>query len=184
MNGDFFGKIVRKEGTIMYKSGDMIIYGNSGVCVVQDITKMNHPESDTQKMYYVLKPLYETYTISTPVDNDKVLMRPVISRREAERLIDIIPTIQAEAYSCDSMGDLTRHYEALIRTYDGEELIRLTMSIYSKNQSRVGQKLKPGAIEKRYLKRAEDLLFGEFAVALGIPREEVPDYIEAKIETA
>jgi CarD family transcriptional regulator len=168
----------------MYQNGDLIIYGSSGVCEVQDIITLNLPDGEGEKLHYKLKPLYETYTISTPVDNDKVLMRPVISRREAERLIEIMPTMQVEAYDCESMGDLTRHYEALIRTYDGEELIRLTMSIFNKNQSRIGQKLKPDAIEKRYMKRAEDLLFGECAVALGIPREEVPGYIESKIQSA
>lgn len=32
------------------------------------------------------------------------------------------------------------------------------------------------------MKRAEELLFGELAAALGIPREEVPRYIEARLE--
>lgn len=32
------------------------------------------------------------------------------------------------------------------------------------------------------MKRAEDLLFRELAAALGIPREEVPDYIARRVE--
>ena len=37
------------------------------------------------------------------------------------------------------------------------------------------------AIDERYMKRAEELLFGEFAAALGIAPSEVQDYIENRI---
>lgn len=34
------------------------------------------------------------------------------------------------------------------------------------------------------MKRAEELLFGELSVSLGIPKEEVPRYIEARVGMA
>ena len=37
-------------------------------------------------------------------------------------------------------------------------------------------------MDERYLKRAEELLYGELAVALDIPREEVAGYIAAEAE--
>ena len=45
-----------------------------------------------------------------------------------------------------------------------------------------GQRQKFGTVDERFMKRAEELLFGELAAALGIPREEVPRYIEARLE--
>ncbi|MDR0851194.1 MAG: CarD family transcriptional regulator [Clostridiales Family XIII bacterium] len=165
----------------MFCIGDKIIYGNSGVCEVQDITTLDLNNAHAGELYYVLKPLYQTCTVYTPVDNDKVLMRPVISKREAEKLITKIPKMRVDAYSCESLNELSGHYQSVINTLDGEELIRLTMSIYTKNQLRTEQKLKPGAIDQKYMKQAEDLLFGEFAVALGIQKEEVADYIAGKV---
>ena len=43
------------------------------------------------------------------------------------------------------------------------------------------QKKKFGAMDERYMKRAEDMLFGEFAVALGIDKNEVQAYISKRI---
>ena len=38
-------------------------------------------------------------------------------------------------------------------------------------------------MDERYLKQAEELLFGELAAALDIPKEEVREYIGAKLES-
>jgi CarD family transcriptional regulator len=168
----------------MFHIGDLFVYGNSGVCEIQNITTLDINKDEPERLYYILKPLYQSYTVSTPLDNDQVLMRPIISRDEAERLIRSIPEIQAEAYYNESINQLSEHYKSIISTFDGEELIRMTMSIYSKNQLRVDKKLKPGAIDQRYMKRAEELIFGEFAAALGIPKEDVPEYIAANIKEA
>jgi CarD family transcriptional regulator len=168
----------------MFHIGDLVVYGNSGVCEIQNITTLDISSGDPERQYYILKPLYQTYTVSTPVDNDQVLMRPIISREEAERIIRTIPEMQAEAYYNESINQLSEHYKSIISTFDGEELIRMTMSIYSKNQIRVDKKLKPGAIDQRYMKRAEDLIFGEFAAALGITKEEVPDYIAMNVRAS
>jgi CarD family transcriptional regulator len=169
--------LIERRRIRMFNIGDKIIYGNSGVCEVRDITTMDVNHAGGEKLYYILKPLFQTFTVYTPVDNDKVLMRPIISRSEAERLIHKIPTMRLDVYHSKSLGELTGHYESIINTLDGEELIRLTMSVYTKNQMRTDQKLKPGAIDQRYMKRAEDLLFGEFAVALGIEKADVQNYI-------
>ena len=56
------------------------------------------------------------------------------------------------------------------------------MSIYAKKQEVEGQRHKIGTVDERFMKRAEELLFGELAAALGIPREEVPRFIEARLE--
>ena len=63
----------------MYIIGDKIIYGQTGVCVVEDICEKTLSRNNT-KMYYTLRPIYQhNNMIYTPVDNDKVFMRPVIS---------------------------------------------------------------------------------------------------------
>ena len=45
----------------------------------------------------------------------------------------------------------------------------------------IGRGKKLGLVDERYMKRAQDMLHGEFAVALGIERNEVPGYIESKL---
>lgn len=164
----------------MFGIGDLIIYGSMGVCRVETIEQRKLPKGGEQA-FYILKPLYQTCSVSTPVDNDKVFMRPVISREEAHRLIDAIPGVRAEAYNSKVLRQLSEHYETIIKHYDCAELIELTMSIYAKKRMCEEQKRKFGALDERYMKRAEDMLCGELAVALGIERQEVQPYIEARI---
>ena len=55
------------------------------------------------------------------------------------------------------------------------------MSTYQKKKEREQAKLKFGAVDRRYMERAEDLLFGELAVALDIEREDVQAFIEERL---
>lgn len=160
----------------MFKIDDLILYGNTGVCRVVDISTKDIPGVSKNRLYYTLKPLYQTGTVYTPIDNKKVFMRPIISRQEAQQLISSIPEIDAQAFHSPVLSELTAHYERSIQSYDCVELTRLTKSLYIKKREMAEQKRKFGAIDDRFMKRAEELLFGELSAALGIAREEVVSY--------
>ncbi len=161
----------------MYRIGEVIVYGDMGVCRILDI--QNLAFAGEEKPYYILKPLFQECMISTPVENTKVFMRPIISKQEANRLIDMIPSIQAKAYYSRILREVSEHYEASLKTHDCESLIELSMSIYAKKQTPEEQNRKFGAIDERFMKRAEELLFGELAAALDIPRD--PDILHQEL---
>ena len=161
----------------MYKIGEKVIYGNTGVCVVTDITKVVSPGIDSERVYYVLKPVFDNGTIYAPTCDCAVPMRKIVTRKEAEALIDMIPTLTAKAFHGDAMRELEEHYKGKIRGCTCADLIELTMSIYAK---RDGGKF--GAIDKRFMKQAEALLFGEFSVVLGIAKDEVAEYIDSRVK--
>lgn len=165
----------------MYSIGDLIVYGSTGVCEIIDIKERSFNKKEKGRLYYILKPLYQGCTISVPVDNTKVFMRPVITKEEADELIDMIPNMQVEAYHNRVLNQLAEHYNESLRTHDCSDLLELTMSIYAKKQYAEQQKRKFGVIDERYMKRAEELLFGELAAVLKIPKEEVPNYINVRI---
>ena len=165
----------------MFNVGDLIVYGTAGVCRVEEITRPNFNEFEDDPLYYVLQPLYQTGTIYAPVDNEKVFMRKVISPEEANRLIDQIPDIQSDVFRTTSIQQLSKHYQAVIDTHECVDLIKLTKSIHKKKEAVDKRNGRLGQIDKRYMKRAEDLLFGEIAAALNIDRDEVGDYIKNRI---
>ncbi len=165
----------------MFNIGDFIIYGSTGVCEVTDITKSDITGEEQDRLFYTLTPLYQDCVISVPVNTKKIFMRPIISKEEAERLIDTIPTIKAKAFHSKVMRELTERYEASINSHDCAELVELTKSLYAKRQYAEQQKRKFGAIDERFMKRAEELLFGELSAALDIPKEDVPNYITKRI---
>ena len=167
----------------MYQTGELILYGGTGVCRVTDIVARKFSRTEPEKLYYVLTPLYQTGTITTPVDNGKVFTRPVISRDEALSLIDSIPGVEAEAYHNQNLQQLENHYKHELESHDCRDLLRLTMSTYRKKQEREQAKLKFGAVDRRYMERAENLLFGELAVALDIEKDSVQSFIEDRLQT-
>ena len=76
----------------MFSVGEKIIYGENGVCTVESIAPLSG-STDGDKLYYHLRPLIGSGKYFAPVDSG-AFMRPVMSRDEAEALIDAIPDIE------------------------------------------------------------------------------------------
>lgn len=165
----------------MYKVGEKILYGRTGVCIVEDITEKRLRGEREPQFFYTLKPLYQSCNISTPVENSKVFSRPIISREEADALIAKLPTLEAEPYHNRNLNQLRDHYRLCIESYDCEKLALLSVSIYRKKCDAEAQKRKLGAVDERFMKEAEDLLYGELAAALEIDRSQVQGYIDAAL---
>ncbi len=165
----------------MYEIGTMVVYGNSGVCEVIGYDAPKIRGIDPKQKYYTLRPLYQSGTIYCPVDHPRVFIRPVISRETAEHLINLIPEIDAEPFESSGMQETTEHYRSVISTHDCADLIELLKSIYSKKRKVEAKKRKFSQLDGRYMKLAEDLLYGEFAVALSLPRDSVHGYIKKRL---
>ena len=109
-------------------------------------------------------------------------MRPILTKEEANALIDLIPTMKVTPVESKVLRELTDQYQASIATHEVKDLIELTMSIYTKRQQAEGEKKKFGAVDERFMKEGEALLFGELAASLDIPVEEVQGYIRNRLE--
>lgn len=165
----------------MFSVGDKVMYGGTGVCVVEDITSLKLSGMDKARDYYVLKPIYQSGIIQTPVDNNKVPIRPIMTRSQAEALVDTIPQVDAVICTEKNLSALRNHYQQQMSTFDCVDLIRMTKSIYAKKREAESRQKKIGMTDEKYLRRAEDLLYGELAASLGISRDKVTDYITDRL---
>ena len=165
----------------MYKIGDYIIYGNNGICLVEAIGPMDVSGISKDIIYYTLSPVYDQGgKIFTPIDNKKVVMRPIISREEALELVDKIYGVEAIWVAEDKNRDEV--YKTAIRKGDCMELVKIIKTIYNRKQDRIDSGKKVLAGDEKYFHIAEDILYGELAVALDMDRDDVKDYIFQKIE--
>jgi CarD family transcriptional regulator len=105
-----------------------------------------------------------------------------MSEEEVNDLIDQMPSVHSEVFKSSSIQQLSKHYQSVLDTHDSMELVRLTKSIHKKKEDAAKQNRHLGQIDKKFMKRAETLLFGEIAAALEIPMEEVPSYIADRID--
>ncbi|MBE5923365.1 MAG: CarD family transcriptional regulator [Lachnospiraceae bacterium] len=160
----------------MFKIGDYVVYGMSGVCKVEQIGPMEMSGIDSDKEYYTLSPLYTKGSrVFTPVDNKKVVMRSVISKQDACNLIDDFKDFEEIVVTDDKKRELA--YKEAIKTCDCKELIRIINTVTKRKEERLALGKKMSACDERYLKQAKDCLFGEFAVSLKISKDEVEDFI-------
>lgn len=166
----------------LFAVGELVIYGGTGVCSVEEITEKKMSGSET-RMYYVLNPLFQDGKIYTPVDT-KVYMRPVMTPQEAERIIDSIPDIKAESYHDRNFNQLATRYEQVLGSHEFLDIVALAISIREKKVQAELLSKKLGQVDTKFMKRAEGLINGELSVALGIPQEDVPGYIEGRVLSA
>ena len=165
----------------MFKIGEYIVYGMNGVCRVEEIGPMNMSGIDSDKVYYTLLPLYTRGSrVFTPVDNQKVVMRPVISKQEVCKLIDEMKEIEQIEVADDKKRELA--YKEAVKSCDCRELIRIINTVLKRKEERLAQGKKMSACDERYLKQALDTLYGEFAISLKIEKGEVEDFITHRVE--
>jgi len=165
----------------MYHSGDLIVYGTTGVCKVEGLANPDPRGAGRDKKYYLLKPLYQDGVIYTPAEGGKVPIRPVMSADEARNLIGLIPSVKAEACHERTLQLLAQRYQSALQSGDCRDLLKLTMSVHKKRTQAEQQNHRLGMVDEKYGKQAERLLFGELAVALDIPLENVQSYIAQRV---
>lgn len=163
----------------MYAIGDKIIYGENGVCTVEKIAPLEMSGVSAEKLYYYLTPLTGTGTYFAPVDSG-AYMRPVMSRAEAEALIDAIPGI-APAVCNDSRFN---HVDAFCRELFKLHTCEALVSIVKGLRARMSERKTKSSRAEATMKRAKDILHGELAVALGMELGDVEDYIASRIGEA
>lgn len=165
----------------MYKIGDFVVYGRTGICEVADITTMKMAGVPKDKLYYILTPCKDKAgKIFTPVDNEKVVIRAVISKEEAVGLLDRIPSIEELWIPNEKLRETM--YKESIRKCDCEELIKIIKTLYIRRQDRIAKGKKITTTDDRYLKMAEGSLYSELSIALGIPENEMESYIHTYIK--
>jgi len=173
--------LIGVEVEIMYQENDLIFYGTIGICKIRSVCCPDNI-SGTQKgqLYYVLNPVHRDGTTYAPV-NTKVFNRPLISSKEARELIDIIPTIEINTDN-GNFKALEDSYKAALQTHKCIDLIRIIKTVSAKNKIAVSKGKKLSQIDMRYMKKAEELLYDEFAAVLDIPKEQIRHNIESKID--
>lgn len=165
----------------MYEKGDLIIYGNQGVCRIENIGKIDIGSSSNEKEYYTIVPVFRDGRTYTPTDTT-VHMRPLITKEDIDRLITMISTMHDAALENQTTQQLTNYYKQLIDEYSCDDLLQVIHNVKMKQEKMESQGKKLGQIDTRYRKEAEDLLHEEFSVVLGIPKEEVMKYIMDKVK--
>ena len=160
----------------MYQIGDYIVKSVNGICEVKDII---HPDfvDDTKKLYYLLQPLSDEKTLLyVPTSRNDGSMRPVITKKEAQELIQMIPVINEPWINNER--DRERNYKEAIKSNNPQKLIGIIKLIYQRKKMRQEQGKKTTIIDNQYFDKAENLLYSELEIVMGKSRKEIYKQIE------
>ena len=104
-------------------------------------------------------------------------MRPVMSRDEAEALIDAIPGIEPAICNDSRFNHVDAFYRELFKLHTCEALVSIVKGL----RERMSERKTKSSRSEATMKRAKDILHGELAVALGMEMSEVEGYIASRI---
>lgn len=157
----------------MFKIGDDVVY-KKDVCEIKDIKKYNDTE------YYILIPISDSsLKISVPVENKNGFLRNIISKEEVMNIIASIPSIGI----IKSDNKLIENdYKRLINSDTHEDLIKIIKTSYLRNKERTDNNKKTSDKDTNYLRRAEEYLYNEFSVVLGMDYDQTKSYVISEVK--
>ncbi len=162
----------------MYSVGEKIIYGENGVCTVESIGPLAVSGAAKGRMYYHLRPLIGSGIYFAPVDSG-AYMRPVMSREEAEALIDSMPGIEPAICHDNRFNHVDAFYKELFKQHSCEALVSIVKGL----RCRMSERKSKSSRAEATMKRAKDILHGELSVALELDLKEVEPYILSRLST-
>ena len=165
----------------MFQVGEMIVCDHNGVCRVLAVTEM--PELKKGVLYYELEPVYSRGSrVYVPVDSEKLVIRRLSTAEEVEALLDEIPDIETIWIANEKKRE--EQYKEVARRYDCREWVRIIKTIYMRKRIRGQEGKKITYIDEKYMKLAEENLYGEISIPLRIERNQVQAYIRKRVESS
>ena len=160
----------------MHKVDDYVMY-KKDVCKIREIRKNKINGND----YYILVPVDdESLVIETPVDNRMGFIREIISKKNAEKLIEEIPNI--EPVNVISNAYIDKVYKELLYKGTYEDLIKIIKTAYLRNDERAKNKKKLSDKDSTYFNKAEKYLYNELSISLGMNYNETKEYVINKVQ--
>ncbi len=160
----------------MFKQDEYVVY-KKNICKVKEI-KENYFKDVS---YYILSPIEDgSLTISLPTSNENGILRAIMSKEEVENLINSIPSI--ETINPESNRPIHYEYKDLIMTGKHEDLIKIIKTAYLRNDAKLNDGKKVGATDTNYLKLAEQSLYNEISIVLGLSYNETKKYVQNKVK--
>ena len=149
----------------MYQIGELVQYGTSGVCRVEEIVQgVPWLQKDTE--CYLLVPVNKKEEkIYTPVDSDKIKMRRILSLEEVKELMGKVQEIEGPVVINEKQCEAI--YREELYSVDCYRWLGLLKTLYTRRAARTAIGKKVTATDERYLKSVEERIREELTLVIG-----------------
>lgn len=121
------------------------------------IKKIKHNERNGTD-YYILLPIDDdSLVIDVPTDNRMGYLRSVVTKKEAEKIIDGIKDINPLENIFDK--NIENNYKELLYSGNHNDLIKIIKTSYLRNESRINNKKKISDKDLKYFELAKKYLY-------------------------
>lgn len=163
----------------MFDIGDVIIYSEHGLCQIDDICEKTF--AGVTRTYYVLHPLaVTTLEISTPIDNDKVVMLKTMGREEAEELLHSFK--QPGISWIEDAKQRNMKYNGLVQTGNRKGIARIANTLMRKSLEFQMNNKRMYDQDRKLLHAIQNILFKELALSLNTSFEVIAEQVNKMIE--
>ena len=163
----------------MFKINEYVVYGQNGVCMIEDIEKMILRNEELE--YYILSPINnKKMTIKIPVNNKTMSIRDLMSKKEIMNLIEFIS--KKETIEIEDYRKKNQEYKSIIRSGNVTDIIKVINSINVEKDEKESLGKKINKTEDDILMNAKIQLYQEISIVLGININEVEAYIDNNIQ--
>lgn len=166
----------------MFNVGDVVFYSTTGVCEVVSIGEPALKGLPTHVDYYTLQPLSKNHRemIYVPVDT-KAFMRYAICGDQAQQYMDMVPGIRPRFPATRNPKGIQEFYTGLINSFEIPSLLQVIVSLTVKKREVQSRNKHLNQTQTTFLRRAQEMVYNEFALALNKTSEEIADIIESSI---
>ena len=167
----------------MFEIGEYIVYGTSGICRVEEIGPSPYDKNDTRS-FYLLIPVHNPMgsTIYTPVDNDRVPMRRLMTREEVDALIGAIPEIGLVQVPVEKQR--REIYRTTVFALRPEGYVSVMKTVDRRREELTAARKHFPVSDMEYGRIAKHLLYSECAHVLGMSEDGVEGYIAKRLALA
>ena len=152
----------------MYKLNDVVVHENGGVYRIVSIGKPDFVKG--QEEYYTMKSVWDDSSmIYVKINNDKVYMRPVISKAEARSYLEKLSGIDAE-YDTNNK-EREKKNRQILKSCEVSQYLELMKAILLEQEKKKQGGKKLNCSDEKDLQRAEKMLISELAVVFNVTVE-------------
>jgi CarD family transcriptional regulator len=167
----------------MFKIGDNIIYGVSGVMTVMDLRRERI--TGEEKTYYLLSEYGKTNSSITyvPVDNEKLIsgMHHLLSKDEIMAAISHASELSDLEWIADNR-QRAEAYRGILRSMDRLSILVMIRTIHNTGLRRAAMGKKNFLADEGVMQNAERILIEEFSIVLCISKDEVKNILDREIK--
>ena len=165
----------------MYQTGDKVVYGIHGVCVVADLEarEVDH----RQVVYLVLEPLDQQgsrYMVPTHNAAAMAKVRPMLNRDTLESLQES-DSIREDAWIQEE-NKRNQCYRELITCGDRQRLFQMVTSLYRHRRAQIAAGKKIHICDENFLRDAEKQLAGEISIVLDMESADALKFLRKKLQ--